>query len=91
VDLTAALKYLAEKEINEVHVEAGAILSGAFLQQKLVDEIVIYMAPHIMGDGAKGLFALPGLTQMKDRISLDIQDMRMLGKDLRIIAKPVYS
>jgi len=91
VDLTAALKYLAEKEINEVHVEAGAILSGAFLQQQLVDEIVIYMAPHIMGDEAKGLFSLPGLSKMKDRISLNIQDVRMLGKDLRITAKPVYS
>ncbi|MCW8922724.1 MAG: bifunctional diaminohydroxyphosphoribosylaminopyrimidine deaminase/5-amino-6-(5-phosphoribosylamino)uracil reductase RibD [Gammaproteobacteria bacterium] len=90
VDLKAALKYLAEKEINEVHVEAGAILSGAFLQQQLVDEIVVYMAPHIMGDEARGLFALPGLSKMKDRISLDIQDVRMLGKDLRITAKPEY-
>ena len=91
VDLQAALKYLAEKEINEVHVEAGAVLSGAFLQQQLVDEIVVYMAPHIMGDEARGLFSLPGLSKMKDRISLDIQDVRMLAKDLRIIAKPVYS
>lgn len=90
VDLNAALKYLAEMEINEVHVEAGAILSGAFLQQQLVDEIVVYMAPHIMGDEARGLFTLPGLLKMKDRISLDIQDVRMLGKDLRITAKPVY-
>lgn len=90
VDLKAALKYLAEMEINEVHVEAGAILSGAFLQQQLVDEIVVYMAPHIMGDEARGLFSLPGLSKMKDRISLDIQDVRMLGKDLRITAKPVY-
>jgi len=90
VDLKAALKYLAEKEINEVHVEAGAILSGAFLQQQLVDEIVVYMAPHIMGDEARGLFALPGLSEMKNRISLDIQDVRMLGKDLRITAKPEY-
>ena len=90
VDLKAALKYLAEKEINEVHVEAGAILSGAFLQQQLVDEIVVYMAPHIMGDEARGLFALPGLSEMKDRISLDIQGVRMLAKDLRITARPVY-
>ena len=90
VDLKAALKYLAKKEINEVHVEAGAVLSGAFLQQQLVDEIVVYMAPHIMGDEARGLFALPGLSKMKDRISLDIQDVRMLGKDLRITAKPEY-
>lgn len=91
VDLKAALQYLAEREINEVHVEAGAVLSGAFLQQQLVDEIVVYMAPHIMGDEARGLFALPGLSKMKDRISLDIQDVRMLGKDLRITAKPEYS
>ena len=90
VDLKAALKYLAEKEINEIHVEAGAVLSGAFLQQQLVDEIVVYMAPHIMGDEARGLFSLPGLSKMKDRISLDIQDVRMLAKDLRITAKPVY-
>lgn len=90
VDLQSALKLLAEQEINEVHVEAGAILSGAFLQQKLVDEIVVYMAPHIMGDEARGLFSLPGLSQMKDRISLDIQDVRMLGKDIRITAKPEY-
>ena len=91
VDLKAALQYLAEKEINEVHVEAGAVLSGAFLQQQLADEIVVYMAPHIMGDEAKGLFTLPGLSQMKDRISLNIQDVRMLGKDIRITATPEYS
>jgi diaminohydroxyphosphoribosylaminopyrimidine deaminase/5-amino-6-(5-phosphoribosylamino)uracil reductase len=90
VDLKAALKHLAKKEINEVHVEAGAVLSGAFLQQQLVDEIVVYMAPHIMGDEARGLFALPGLSKMKDRISLDIQDVRMLGKDLRITSRPEY-
>lgn len=91
VDLMSALKYLAEMEINEVHVEAGAVLSGALLQQQLVDEIVVYMAPHVMGNEAKGLFALPGLSKMKDRIALDIQDIRMLGKDLRITARPVYS
>ncbi len=90
IDLIAALKYLAKKEINEVHVEAGAILSGAFLQQQLVDEIIIYMAPHIMGDEAKGLFTLPALSKMKDRISLAIEDVRMLGKDLRITARPEY-
>ncbi|MDA3869722.1 MAG: bifunctional diaminohydroxyphosphoribosylaminopyrimidine deaminase/5-amino-6-(5-phosphoribosylamino)uracil reductase RibD [Gammaproteobacteria bacterium] len=90
VDLNTALNYLSEIEINEVHVEAGALLSGAFLQQQLVDEVVVYMAPHIMGDQARGLFALPGLSKMKDRISLDIQDVRMLAKDLRIIATPVY-
>ena len=90
IDLEAALKLLAEKEINEIHVEAGAALCGALLQQKLVDEIIIYMAPHIMGDEARGLFSLPGLSEMKDRISLDIQDVRMLAKDVRITASPKY-
>lgn len=90
VDLHAVLKSLADKEINEVHVEAGAILNGAFLQQQLVDEIVVYMAPHIMGNEARGLFALPGLSEMKDKISLNIQDVRMFAKDIRITAKPVY-
>ena len=49
------------------------------------------MAPHLMGDEAKALFFLPGLSEMKDRIALDIQDVRMIGKDLRITAKPVYA
>ena len=91
VDLNAALKLLANEEHNEIHVEAGAKLCGALVQQKLVDEIVIYMAPHLMGDDAKGLFLLPGLSQMKDRISLDILDIRSVGKDFRITAKPVYT
>ncbi|MCW9014964.1 MAG: bifunctional diaminohydroxyphosphoribosylaminopyrimidine deaminase/5-amino-6-(5-phosphoribosylamino)uracil reductase RibD [Gammaproteobacteria bacterium] len=90
VDLTAALKYLAEKEVNEVHVEAGSVLCGALLQQQLVDEIIVYMAPHIMGDSAKGLFHLPGLDQMKQRIDLEINDIRPIGKDWRITARPKY-
>ena len=66
-----------------------AKLGGALIKNKLVDELVIYMAPHLMGDEAKGLFCLAGLSEMKDRISLDIQDVRMIGKDLRITARPV--
>jgi diaminohydroxyphosphoribosylaminopyrimidine deaminase/5-amino-6-(5-phosphoribosylamino)uracil reductase len=90
VNLHDALKLLADEEQNEVHVEAGAVLCGALVQQKFVDEIVIYMAPHLMGDDARGLFSLPGLSKMKDRISLDILDVRSVGKDLRIDARPVY-
>ncbi len=80
---------LAKKEINLLHVEAGAVLSGALLKNDLVDEIIIYMAPHIMGDSAKGLFHLPGLEQMKDRISLKINELRSIGNDIRITAQPV--
>jgi len=91
VDLKAAMSLLAERQVNEVHVEAGATLTGALLQNELVDEIVVYMAPHIMGDEARGLFTLAGLSKMKDRISLDIQDVRTIGKDLRITARPNYA
>ena len=82
---------LAKNEINLLHVEAGSVLSGALLNNGLVDEIVIYMAPHIMGDGAKGLFHLPGLEKMKDRISLKVNDVRSIGHDIRITAIPEYN
>lgn len=91
VDLNEVMKLLADKECNEIHVEAGAVLCGALIQQKLVDEIIIYMAPHLMGDDARGLFSLPGMSKMKDRISLDILDIRPVGKDFRITAVPSYA
>ena len=90
IDLKALMQDLAEKEINLLHVEAGSVLSGALLKNDLVDEIVIYMAPHIMGDSAKGLFHLPELEQMKDRISLKIKQLRSIGNDIRITAQPEF-
>jgi len=90
IDLNILMQDLAKKEINLLHVEAGSVLSGALLKNELVDEIIIYIAPHIMGDGAKGLFHLPGLEQMKDRISLKIIELRSIGNDIRITAKPVF-
>lgn len=91
IDLHALLRDLASKEINLLHVEAGSVLCGALLKNDLVDEIIIYMAPHIMGDSAKGLFHLPELAEMKDRISLEIKDVRSIGNDIRITALPVVS
>lgn len=90
LDLVKVLKDLAGREANEIHIEAGSTLCGAMLEQQLVDEIVIYMAPHIMGNGARGLFALPGLTQMKDKINMAIKDVRKVGQDMRITMLPVY-
>ena len=90
VDLTALMQMLAaEHEINEVLVEAGPTLNGALLNAGLIDEVIIYMAPHLMGDAARGLFHLPGLQQMSQRIVLDIQDVRAVGCDWRISAKIV--
>ncbi|MDH3870994.1 MAG: RibD family protein, partial [Gammaproteobacteria bacterium] len=87
LDLAAVLQHLGSREINEVHLEAGATLCGALLAAGLVDELLIYLAPHLMGDTARGLFALPGLERMQDRIGLDISDIRAVGKDWRITAK----
>jgi len=89
LSLTAMLKQLAKQEINEVHVEAGATLCGALIQQQLVDEIILYMAPILMGSNAKGLLNLAGLDAMKDKIELSISDIRSVGKDLRLLVKPI--
>ncbi len=82
--LKQVLQQLAKREVNEVHVEAGATLCGALLQENLVDEIIIYMAPTIMGSGARGLFNLPEIEYMKDKIDLRIQDIRAVGGDFRL-------
>jgi diaminohydroxyphosphoribosylaminopyrimidine deaminase/5-amino-6-(5-phosphoribosylamino)uracil reductase len=90
VDLTALMQELAKRQINEVMLEAGAVLNGAMLNAKLIDELVIYMAPKLMGDQAKGLFHLPQFQAMADNIALDVVDIRPVGKDWRITAKPIY-
>jgi len=89
VDLASLLRSLARREINEMLVEAGPTLAGALLEAGLVDEIVLYLAPHLMGDAARGLFRLPGLERMQDRVELAIRDLRMIGPDLRITAVPL--
>lgn len=86
VDLVKLLRILAEKDINELMVEAGATLNGELLKAKLIDELVIYMAPIVMGDAARGLFTLPGLETMQDRVNLEITDCRAVGGDWRITA-----
>jgi diaminohydroxyphosphoribosylaminopyrimidine deaminase/5-amino-6-(5-phosphoribosylamino)uracil reductase len=89
VDLSAVMDCLAGHQINEVLVEAGATLCGALLQAELFDELVIYMAPLLMGDEARGLMSLPGLQKMADRVELKVDDMRAVGNDWRIRARPV--
>jgi len=86
LNLGHVLDELGQREINEVQLEAGATLSGAMLDAGLIDELVIYMAPHLMGDGGRGLFHLPGLTEMQQRVNLSISDIRAIGSDIRISA-----
>jgi len=86
VDLGELMAELGRREVNEVLVETGAVLSGAMLRAGLIDELVVYMAPVLMGDAARGLFHLPGLDVMADRLHLEINDIRAVGKDWRISA-----
>ncbi|GMQ90253.1 MAG: bifunctional diaminohydroxyphosphoribosylaminopyrimidine deaminase/5-amino-6-(5-phosphoribosylamino)uracil reductase RibD [Gammaproteobacteria bacterium] len=87
VHLHALMQHLAAQEINEVLVESGATLCGGLMQAALVDELVVYVAPTLMGAEARGMFRLPGLEDMQDRIDLEIKDVRAVGRDWRFIAK----
>jgi len=86
LDLDAVVDYLGTLGINEVLLEAGATLSGAMLQAGLVDEFVIYMAPVLLGNNAKGLFGLSNIETMNQKIALNIIDQRVIGVDWRITA-----
>ncbi len=84
----AVLERLAQHEVNDVLLECGATLAGAFMHARLVDELVLYLAPHLMGDSGRGLFSLPGLEKMQDRIGLEWLDARQVGADLRVTLAP---
>jgi diaminohydroxyphosphoribosylaminopyrimidine deaminase/5-amino-6-(5-phosphoribosylamino)uracil reductase len=87
IDLHAVVKVLVERQCNEILVEAGATLAGEFLHQGLIDELVLYMAPKLFGSNARPLFELP-LEHMSSQLSLSIIDVRAVGNDWRITAKP---
>ncbi len=87
VELAAALARLAALEANEVWVEAGPRLAGALLAARLVDELVLYLAPCLLGPQAQPLAQLPMLQRLDDRFSLRFQSVERIGDDLRIIAR----
>lgn len=88
VEPVAVLEDLASREINTVLVEAGPVLCGSLIRAKLVDELVIYQAPHIMGSETRRLFETPAWTRLADRQGLRIVEVRQIGGDLRITARP---
>ena len=88
VDLDALLRHLAQRGTNEVHVEAGAQLSGSFIKADLVDELLLYMAPTLLGSDARGWFDGLNLSRLGQKIRLKFQDVRLLGPDLRIVVRP---
>lgn len=86
LDLVSVLDYLAQEEqVNEVMVEAGAMVAGAFIEAGLVDELHWFLAPHLMGHQGKPLLYLPGLVTMQDRIQLHTQSVTPLGDDMHFV------
>jgi diaminohydroxyphosphoribosylaminopyrimidine deaminase/5-amino-6-(5-phosphoribosylamino)uracil reductase len=86
--LPRMLAYLADKEeINEVLLESGATLAGSLLNAGLIDELILYQAPVVLGDGARGLFRLPLIADMADRVELEWIETRRVGEDLRLTLK----
>jgi diaminohydroxyphosphoribosylaminopyrimidine deaminase/5-amino-6-(5-phosphoribosylamino)uracil reductase len=87
VDLAGMMRELARRELNEIHVESGNRLNGALMQAGVVDELLIYLAPHLLGDVARGMFDLGVLTSLEQRVALTILDIRRIGPDVRITAR----
>lgn len=85
-ELIPVMRRLAELEFNEVWVEAGPALNGALLDAGLIDELIIYVAPHLLGADARGMFSIEPLASLEQRIQVEYEDIRRVGDDLRIIA-----
>lgn len=80
-------KIVQECNVNHIWVEAGATLAASMIEANLVDELIIYLAPKLMGSDGRSLLNIVGLTTMSEAIDLNITDVRMVGKDIRITAK----
>ena len=90
VSLSSVLHDLAGREINEVHVEGGAELAASLLAEQLVDELILYQAPLLLGSDAKELVAVQGFTSMEQRLEFQYIDVCQIGPDMRLTLKPLY-
>ncbi len=88
VDLAMLLAELARRGVNELHVEAGHKLNGSLWRAGLVDELLLYLAPSLIGDEARGLFHWPALNELAGQRRLKLHDLRQVGGDIRILARP---
>jgi len=85
--LNSVLTYLAqERKVNEIMLETGSTLAGSMLNAGLIDEIILYVSPVLLGSDAKALFKFPEIKEMTDRVQLQFKDIRMIGEDCRITA-----
>ncbi|MDR1995977.1 bifunctional diaminohydroxyphosphoribosylaminopyrimidine deaminase/5-amino-6-(5-phosphoribosylamino)uracil reductase RibD [Azonexus sp.] len=89
VDLAELLAELGRRGVNEIHAEAGFKLNGSLLRAGLVDELLLYLAPCLLGHAAAGLFNLPELERLDGKWPLQIRDLRQVGADIRLLARPL--
>jgi diaminohydroxyphosphoribosylaminopyrimidine deaminase/5-amino-6-(5-phosphoribosylamino)uracil reductase len=86
VELPALMQELGRREINELHIEAGHKLNGSLVNENCVDELLLYLAPCLIGERANGMLDLPELKDLTNRRKLKIDDLSMIGNDVRILA-----
>jgi diaminohydroxyphosphoribosylaminopyrimidine deaminase/5-amino-6-(5-phosphoribosylamino)uracil reductase len=87
VDLAAMLAELARRGVNELHVEGGFKLNGSLIRERCVDELLIYLAPSLLGGAAQGMFDLPEMAALEERVRVTIRSVDRIGEDLRIVAR----
>ncbi|MGJ0577645.1 bifunctional diaminohydroxyphosphoribosylaminopyrimidine deaminase/5-amino-6-(5-phosphoribosylamino)uracil reductase RibD [Xenorhabdus bovienii] len=90
VDLVLLMMQLGKRQINSVWAECGPVLAGALLSLGLVDELILYMAPKVLGNTARGLFVLPELQKLSDAPEFTLFDVRQIGPDVRLRLRPAY-
>jgi diaminohydroxyphosphoribosylaminopyrimidine deaminase / 5-amino-6-(5-phosphoribosylamino)uracil reductase len=91
VELFKLIEELGRRELNEIHVEGGTKLNGSLLQAGVVDELLVYLAPSIIGDSGKGMFDLPELTALSQVKNLVIREAERVGADVRVLARVISS
>jgi len=89
VELGKLMTELGRRGLNEVHVEAGFKLNGSLVAAGVVDELVVYLAPSLIGESGQGMFNLPALKDLAASVRLEIRDVRRIGPDVRILARLV--
>ena len=88
LELTAVLAYLGEHQVNDLLVESGGTLAASFIKAGLVDELIVYQSPDIMGASARAMFNLPEILKMSEKIRFEYQDLRKIGRDLKFVLIP---
>jgi diaminohydroxyphosphoribosylaminopyrimidine deaminase / 5-amino-6-(5-phosphoribosylamino)uracil reductase len=87
IDLVAVMKLLGSRAINELHIEAGARLMGPMIQTGLVDELLVYLAPKLLGRDAREMFSLPEPMKLSEALDFEFHDVCSVGEDVRMILR----